>query len=166
MRALLPAALLVVSTSLAAQSRNTAETLGLNISLAGTASGIGFSWRVSPNVTLRPGVTFTWAKTTGPFGANETTVWGVGLDALFTAASWDRVSTYVGLGANYSHATGNAAVGSYAWAGRALFGARIRVVDRVWVFGEAAAEYLTSDGFFDRQFSLETLPLGVTIFLK
>jgi len=167
MRSLLAVLSLCVSTTLAAQSSADPGTLGLNLSISGTASGIGMSWRVSPNVTLRPGVMFTWNRTTSPFsGTTETTVWGVGLDALFRGASWDRVATYVGLGGNYSHLAGNTALGSYAWAGRALFGARIKVVERVWVFGEAAVTYSVSDGFFDRQLSLETLPIGVTIFLK
>jgi hypothetical protein len=166
MRSLFTAVLVLCATTLAAQTTEPGK-LGLNVSFSGEGAGIGTSWRVSPNVTLRPGVVFTWVKTTSPFGGgNESTIWGLGLDVLFRGASWDRVATYVGVGGSYSHANGNAAVGTYQWDARALFGARIRVVDRVWVYGEAGMQYLRSDGFFDAQFSLATFPLGVTIYLK
>ena len=158
---LLPA-LLVPFTPIAAQEPG---KLGINLRVQNTPQ-LGLDWRVSSKVTLRPELSFSWQKTEGLFGDQELTQYGVGLDVLVRAATWDRVTSYWGIGGSVGAVTGPSSLAGDAWAARLLLGARIKVVDRVSVFGEVGIEYSDAESFFGKQFELQTFPLGVTVYLK
>ena len=158
---LLPA-LLVPLTPITAQEPG---KLGINLRVQNTPQ-LGLDWRVSSKVTLRPELSFSWQKTEGLFGDQELTQYAVGLDVLVRAATWDRVTSYWGIGGSVGAVTGPSSLAGDAWAARLLLGARIKVVDRVSVFGEVGIEYSDAESFFGKQFELQTFPLGVTVYLK
>jgi len=160
---LLPA-LLVPLTSTHAQETELG-TFGINLRVQNSPQ-IGVDWRVSSRVTLRPTVSFSWTKSDGAFGSEDVTQYALGLDVLARAATWDRVTSYYGIGASFGKVTGSPTITGDAWMARLLLGARIKVVDRVAVFGEVGINYSDSDGFFGKQFALQTFPLRVTVYLK
>jgi hypothetical protein len=162
--AVLASCLLCTTTTLFAQDDELGK-LGINLRVESGPS-IGIDWRVSPKMTLRPVLTFQWSKTETPFGTDERTQYGVGLDVLFRAASWDRVTSYYGIGAAFANISGAGTLAGNAWATKLLIGARVKVIERVALFGEIGVQYVDAEGFFGKQFSLETFPLGVTVFLK
>lgn len=155
---------LLVTPALA--QSNEPGTFGINLTIDNEPS-IGFSWRVSPAVTLRPSLTFTWQKSDSPFGgSSEVTQYFVGLDVLLRTASWDRVSTYVGFGGGVGNISGGGFSEGQTWAARALLGARFKMIERVWVFGEMGFVYSNAEGLFGKDARLETFPIGITVFLK
>jgi opacity protein-like surface antigen len=160
---LLPALLVPLTPALGQESAP--GKLGINLRVQNSPQ-IGFDLRVSSKVTLRPELSFRWQKTEGLFGDQELTQYAVGLDVLVRAASWDRVTSYYGIGASIGAVTGPSSLAGDAWAARLLVGARIRVVERVAVFGEVGVAYADAEGFFGKQFELQTFPLGVTVYLK
>jgi hypothetical protein len=157
--------LLLCATPLLSQSNDPGK-FGINLTIDDIPS-VGFSWRVSPTVTLRPSFSFTWQKSENTFlGTNEVTQYFVNLDLLFQAASWDRVATYVGFGGGVGNVSGGGLSEGKTWAARALLGARVKVVERVWVFGEMGFAYSNAEGLFGKDARLQTFPIGVTVFLK
>lgn len=162
--ALLLPALLVPLTPALAQDRDPGK-FGINLRVQNTPR-IGIDWRVSSKVTLRPEFGFSWSKTEGLFGNQDVTQYAVGLDVLVRAATWDRVTSYWGIGGTFGKVNGPSTLAGDAWGARLLIGARIRVLDRVAVFGEVGMSYTDAEGFFGQQFELQTFPLGVSVFLK
>lgn len=158
---LLPA-LLIPLTPVAAQDTG---KLGINLRVQDTPQ-IGLDWRVSSKVTLRPAFGFSWVKNQGLFGDQELTQYAVGIDVLVDGARWDRVTSYLGLGGGIAAVNGPTTFDGDGWTAKLLMGARIRVFDRVAVFGEVGVNYSDSDGVFGKQLELATFPLGVTVFLK
>jgi opacity protein-like surface antigen len=153
------------------------HTLGINFRVD-AASQLGVTWLVSPSLTIRPSLTASWNKTTttSPFGGEawyETAILGVDLDFLFRAATWDRITSYYGLGVSVAHlsSSGNSGLGSFlpsgtAWGGRVLLGVRVRLLERVAFFGEVGLAYQDSDYASSQSVRLTTYPLGIVIFLR
>ncbi len=142
------------------------HTLGLNLSVLRTQQ-LGVTWLVSPSLAIRPSMIASWTKTRSPLGGEvETTQLGGELDFLFRAATWDRVTSYYGLGGLIAHVSSSAGDGTL-WGAELLLGARVRVLDRVTVFGEVGLGYQQDERSFGiRRATFETLPLGVVVFLK
>lgn len=142
------------------------HTLGLNLRVFSTPQ-LGVTWLASPSLAIRPSVIASWTKSTSPFGADvETTQLGGELDFLFRAGTRDRVTSYYGLGGFITHVSSSTGDGTL-WGTQALLGVRVRVVDRVAIFGEVGLGYQEDDRTFNhRHVGFETMPLGVVVFLK
>lgn len=159
---LLATALLSCATTLSAQEEG---KLGINLRVTGTTQ-LGVTWQASPGVVIRPSIVFDWIKTTSPFGNDETTIYGADVDVLFRGSSTGRVTTYYGLGGGLIYINTGSQPLTEAWLARLLLGARVRVVDRVAVFGELGLEYRSADGLLGDEFSTATFPIGIVVFLK
>lgn len=159
---LLSAGLLSWAAALSAQEEG---KLGINLRVTGTTQ-LGVTWQASPGLAIRPSILFDWIKTTTPFGSNETTIYGADVDLLFRGSSSSRLTTYYGLGAGLLYFNPGGQPVADAWLARLLLGARVRVVDRVAVFGELGLEYRAGDDQLGDEFSTATFPLGIVVFLK
>lgn len=139
--------------------------LGLNFQVFG-APEIGVTWLITPSVAIRPGLMFSWTKSSTPFGDNETSQYGVRTDVLLRLAESRGVTGYVAVGGTYNWMNESGDDPSF-WTVRSLLGMRVRLMDRVAVFGEAGFSYQRIEGVIDaRTFGTTTLPLGVIVFLK
>ena len=134
--------------------------LGLNLRI-NRENQVGVTWFVSPSFAIRPSLTATWSK----FGASRTTEVGVDLDFLFRAATWDRITSYYGLGGSVTHGSLSGS-GITLWQARVLFGVRAKVLEWVSLFGEVGVEYQGADLPGNQRVTLATFPLGVVVFLK
>jgi hypothetical protein len=159
---LICACLLLPATALLAQNEG---KFGINLRVTGTTQ-LGVTWRVSPGLALRPAIAFDWIKTTTPFGDNETSIYGADLDLLFSGPTRDRVTTYYGVGGGVLYFNPGSEPVATAWLARALLGARVRIVERVALFGEVGLEYRAGDNPIGDEFSTATFPLGIVVFLK
>jgi len=162
---LLTAALLSVPSALSAQDEG---TLGINLSVTGSTQ-IGVTWLTSPGVAIRPSVNFAWIKTSFPFsGSDETSVYGVDVDLLLRASHSERVTTYLGVGGGLVYYNPGAEPVSKGWLARTLVGARVKVFDRVALFGEVGFEYQSGEdqAILPDRFTTATTPIGVVVFLK
>ena len=148
--------------------------LGLNLSVAGTAQ-VGVTWQLTNSFAVRPAVSIIWRRLRTPGDVNPptTTDYGAHLDLLVTVARSGPVSTYLGAGGSYIFNRRPAVFGStekgHAVAASGLFGARVRVMERVHLYGELALAYLAqrdADGAGADQVLLRTSPLAVLIFLR
>jgi hypothetical protein len=90
----------------------------------------------------------------------------VDFDVLLRAATWERVTLYSGPGVSVGRYNPSAGETTTVWALRYLLGARLRVVDRVMLFAEAALEYENNGDAGGENAGLGTLPLGIIVFLK
>jgi hypothetical protein len=162
---LFAATLLCIASRLPAQDEG---TIGINLSVTGSTS-LGVTWLTSPGFAIRPSVNYDWIKTSFPFaGSDETAVYGVDLDLLFRVSHAGRVTTYLGLGGGLVYYNPGAEPVSKGWLARTLLGVRVKVVDRVALFGELGLEYQSSDdqAFVPDRFTTTTAPIGVVVFLK
>lgn len=141
------------------------HTLGLNLRVLGTAQ-IGLTILTSPAIAVRPSLSAGWAAVDfSGFGSVETSRVALDVDVLLRAATWDRVTLYSGPGVSIGRLNPSTGETTTVWGLRYLLGARLRVVDRVMLFGEAALEYdYNGDG--GESAALVTLPLGIIVFLK
>lgn len=138
---------------------------GINLRVF-SATQVGVTWRVSPAIMLRPAVGFSWTEVTGIGGSTvEATQVSGDLDVLFRGATWDRVTTYYGVGVGYFTINSDFADAG-AWAVRGLLGARVRVVSRVGIFGEIGVQYRDGDDPIGTTFETVTFPIGVVVFLQ
>lgn len=137
--------------------------LGVNLRINGAASQVGLTWLASPSLVIRPSLIASWTHATDALGGEqEATLIGLELDFLFRTATWDRVTSYVGVGGSFLSADGDD-----LWAIRALLGARVSVIQRVALFGEVGLRYQDTGGPISSQSaSLVTFPIGVVVFLK
>lgn len=162
---LLAATLLSIASRLSAQDDG---TIGINLSVTGSTQ-IGVTWLTSPGFAIRPSVNYDWIKTSFPFsGSDETAVYGVDLDLLFRVSHSGRVTTYLGLGGGLVYYNPGAEPVSKGWLARTLVGARVKVVDRVALFGELGLEYQSGDDqtILPDRFTTTTAPIGVVVFFK
>lgn len=160
---LLSLCLLLSATALPAQDEG---KLGINLRVNG-ATQLGVTWRVSPAVTLRPSLAFDWVKISSPLGGTaEVTTYGLDLDVLFRGATWDRVTSYYGVGGGTFWVNSDFINEGNIWAVRGLLGARVRIVPRVALFGEVGIQYQGGDEAFGKEFSTTTFPIGIVVFLK
>lgn len=143
------------------------STLGLNLRISG-APQVGVTWLRSSGFAIRPSLTASWRKieSPSPFGPDvETSQVGVDLDFLLRAATWDRVTSYYGLGGSVVRFSSDGS-DTDIWRARALLGARVTLFQRVAIFGEVGVEYQDADAPFGQRVDLATFPLGIVVFLK
>jgi hypothetical protein len=148
--------------SIAAQQRH---TLGVNLRVFGTTQ-VGITWFLSPSLVLRPSVEADWQKfSTGQGTTLTATFVALDLDVLFPLRTEQRLTPYWGIGASLGGLWSDARDAT-TWAGRALGGARLTVVDRVDLFGEIRVEYSHETAPGSQRVVLATSPLGIIVYLK
>ena len=144
------------------QPEDPQRTLGVNLRV-NPAQQVGVTWLVSPSVTLRPSLSISWDRITQPVGSEiETTQFGVDLDVLLPAATWDRVMSYYGVGGSIARLSSDSSDAT-VWSARAFLGVRVAVLERMAVFGEVGLAFYDTGAFGTERVALATFPLGVVI---
>src|SRR5688572_8742217 len=135
--------LFLVCAAPAAAQKN---TLGINFRVSG-ATDVGFTWYLSPKVAIRPSLSGSSSTIVSPLGGGDTKVTQVAIttDFLVNASTAERITTYLGFGATISSVNSDDLTDRTRWGVRTLFGARVHVIDRVALFGEASLTYSHSD---------------------
>ena len=167
------AAALSMTTGYGLQAQEMSD-LGINLSI-NSSPLVGVTVRAG-SIQLRPSLSFGYNKTstTSPIitSSGTTTRFGLNLDLLFPMANNQTVVPYLGAGAGYGLIRVS---GSFSFPGnghtvttQGFLGVRVRVVERVHVYGELGLGYTSeqqTNQHFD-SFGLRTTPLGVLIYLK
>jgi hypothetical protein len=154
----------VVTLALGSEAQAQENKVGLNLAISQSPQ-IGLTILSSPKIAFRPSLSIQWTKfDAGLAGDVEATQIALTFDVLSTAVTRDRVTTYLGFGGTIGSISSDVLEDATIWAVRGLFGGRVRVFERLSVFGEVGIEY--SDLGAGQNLALATFPIGVVLFLK